>query len=192
MFIPPPFSSPRGLAFFDLKPPLAIHVSYLGVEPCLCIANRLCQQIWKMQLAHTKKSKYILEKKIFINHSGEGGEEGGREGDAIIMGGAFEELGNAAFGHLYMTTSFSFLCFLSLSFSFSFCFFPFSALGLALQKKSIQLTGQPSALAASPPRMVDFIQREILLFFSSLQTFFSCLLLFPCLFLFFSSSTPSI
>jgi hypothetical protein len=67
-----------------------------------------CQQNWQRQPAHTISSKYILEQHTqkkgttIFNHLG--GE--GAKGDVIIVGGAFEELGNAAFGHLYMIAFF--------------------------------------------------------------------------------------
>lgn len=161
---------------------------------CIILGRRTvfvyCQQNWQRQLAHTKTSKYVLEpqkrQQLLIIQ----GREGGRKGDVLIVGGTFKELGNAAFGHLYMITFFVSLS-LVVFFFFSFCFFLFS-IGTGFTEKKHTADWSALGVGGFPPKNGGFLYRGKYYFFFSLQTFFSCLLLFSCFFLFLSSSTPSI
>lgn len=108
------FSRCGNKPFFFINPQLMIHVSYLGVGTCLCIANR----IGKDKL-HTpnRVNTYLKQKQKLLIIQGEGMEERGGMGGYNCSGWSFEEPGNDAFGHLHTITL------LRSSFSCRFLFF---------------------------------------------------------------------
>lgn len=154
---------------------------------CIILGRRTvfvyCQQNWQRQLAHTKTSKYVLEpqkrQQLLIIQ----GREGGRKGDVLIVGGTFKELGNAAFGHLYMITFFVSLS-LVVFFFFSFCFFLFS-IGTGFTEKKHTADWSALGVGGFPPRMVVFYTEGNTIFFSLFKPFFLACYYFLASFCFF-------